>query len=172
MHVGCFQSEHQLSIRIVVMLCNNCTVKNVIWNLTDYTQSSKTMYTHSKVGRHTLTCNRHKIKVFWTEVPFSVERIKEICNPNPVQNFHCVIQSDPNPLLLPKYLIQSGFIKKALIKHLTDSDQCSLDICISSGSVFFKIQFDPVVNCRIRLDRDSETGSCSTLVPFCLFGIQ
>jgi len=31
---------------------------------------------------------------------------------------------------------------------------------------FFKIQSnpDPVLNCRIRLDRDPETGSCSTLL--------
>jgi len=32
--------------------------------------------------------------------------------------------------------------------------------------IFFEIQSepDPVLNCRIRLDRDPETGSCSTLV--------
>jgi len=31
---------------------------------------------------------------------------------------------------------------------------------------FFKIQsnLDPVLKCRIRLDRDPETGSCSTLL--------
>jgi len=30
--------------------------------------------------------------------------------------------------------------------------------------IFFKIQSNPVLNCRIRLDRDPQTGSCSTLV--------
>jgi len=32
---------------------------------------------------------------------------------------------------------------------------------------FFEIQSDPgaVLNCRIRLERDPETGSCSTLMP-------
>jgi len=50
----------------------------------------------------------------------SVERIGYFCNPNPVQYFNCVKQSDPNPEVLPKYLIQSGFhSKKTLIKYLT-----------------------------------------------------
>jgi len=38
----------------------------------------------------------------------SVEQIGDFCNPNPVQNFHCAIRSDPNPVELPKYLIQIG----------------------------------------------------------------
>jgi len=36
------------------------------------------------------------------------------CNPNPVQNFHWVIRSEPNPVDLSKYLIQSGLYKKKL----------------------------------------------------------
>jgi len=42
----------------------------------------------------------------------SVEQIEDFCNPNPVQNFHCVIRSDPNPVDLFKYLIQSGLYPK------------------------------------------------------------
>jgi len=38
----------------------------------------------------------------------SVEQIGDFCNPNPVQNFRLEIRSDPNPLDLSKYLIQSG----------------------------------------------------------------
>ena len=37
----------------------------------------------------------------------SVERIEDYCGPNPVQYFHCVIQSDPNPVELSKHLTQS-----------------------------------------------------------------
>jgi len=45
------------------------------------------------------------------------------------------------------------------------SDQCSLDIHIWSGWVFFEISSypGPVLNCRIRFDCDPETGSCSIL---------
>jgi len=42
----------------------------------------------------------------------SVEQIEYSCNPNPVQNFHSVIRSDPNPVDLSKYLIPSGLHKK------------------------------------------------------------
>jgi len=42
----------------------------------------------------------------------SVERIGGFCNPHPVQYFHCVIQFDPNPVDLSKYLIQSGLYPK------------------------------------------------------------
>ena len=50
----------------------------------------------------------------------SVERIGEFCNPNSVQYFHCVIQSDLNPVMLSKYLIQSGLYQKNhLIQHFT-----------------------------------------------------
>jgi len=41
-------------------------------------------------------------------VCISVERIEDFCDPNPVQYFQCVIQSDPNPVALSNYLIQSG----------------------------------------------------------------
>jgi len=50
----------------------------------------------------------------------SVDRIGNFCNPNPAQDFHCVIQSIPNSAVLSKYLIPSGiYPKNALIKHLT-----------------------------------------------------
>ena len=52
-------------------------------------------------------------------VDTSVERIGDFYNPNPVQYFHCVIQSDPNPMVLSKYLIRPVHIWKKLIKHLT-----------------------------------------------------
>jgi len=43
-----------------------------------------------------------------------------LCNPNPVQNFYWEIRSDPNPVDLSKYFIQSGiYPKKTLIKHFT-----------------------------------------------------
>jgi len=45
-------------------------------------------------------------------VSSSVEQIGEFCNPNPVQNFHRVIQSDPNLVDLSRYLIQSGLYPK------------------------------------------------------------
>jgi len=38
----------------------------------------------------------------------SVEWIGDFCDPNLVQYFHCVIQSDSNPVVISKYLIQSG----------------------------------------------------------------
>jgi len=44
----------------------------------------------------------------------SVERIGDFCDPNPAQYFQCVIQSDPNPVALSKYLIQSGLYPKKL----------------------------------------------------------
>ena len=38
----------------------------------------------------------------------------------PIQYFNCVIQSDPNPVVLYKYLIQSSWYpKEPVIKHLT-----------------------------------------------------
>ena len=50
----------------------------------------------------------------------SVEQIGDFFNPNPVQNFLSVIPSDPNPVDLLKYLIQSGlYPKKTLIKYFT-----------------------------------------------------
>jgi len=44
----------------------------------------------------------------------SVEQIGDFWNPNPVQNFFSVIRSDPNPVDLSKYLIQSGLYLKKL----------------------------------------------------------
>jgi len=56
------------------------------------------------------------------------------------------------------------YIRKTLIKHFTaviNAVWMSYLIRLS----FFEIQSDPVLNCRIRLDRrDPETGSCSTLL--------
>ena len=49
-----------------------------------------------------------------------VEQTGDFRNPNPVQNFHWVIRSDPDPLDLSKYLMQSGlYPKKTLIKPFT-----------------------------------------------------
>ena len=95
----------------------------------------------------------------------SVEQIGDFCNPNPVQNFHWVFWSDPNPVDLSKYFIQSGLNPKKPLAFYC-SDQCSLDIHIWSGWVFFEIQSnpDPVLNCRNRLDGDPQTKSCSTLL--------
>jgi len=42
-------------------------------------------------------------------IGINVERIGDFCNPNPVQYFHCEMQSEPNPVVLSKYLILSGF---------------------------------------------------------------
>jgi len=42
----------------------------------------------------------------------SVERIEDFCDPNPVQYFQCVIQSDPNPVTLSRYLMQSSLYPK------------------------------------------------------------
>ena len=51
----------------------------------------------------------------------SVEQIGDFWNPNLAQNFLSVIRSDPNPVDLSKYLIQSGlYPKKTLIKHTTE----------------------------------------------------
>ena len=52
-------------------------------------------------------------------VSFIVERIEDFCYPKPFQNFHCVTQSNPYPVVLSKYMIQSGLYSvKTLIKHL------------------------------------------------------
>jgi len=42
----------------------------------------------------------------------NAEQIGDFCNPNRVQNFHWEILSDPNPVDLFKYLIQSGLCPK------------------------------------------------------------
>ena len=53
-------------------------------------------------------------------MPSCVERIEDFCDPNPVQYFQCVIQSNPNPVALSNCLIQSGlYPKNPLIKHST-----------------------------------------------------
>jgi len=41
-------------------------------------------------------------KTVKTPLCSSIERIGDFFNPNPVQYFHCVIQSDPNPFVLSK----------------------------------------------------------------------
>ena len=60
--------------------------------------------------------------VFSLQLPsISVDQIGDFCNPNPIQNFYWVIRSDPNPVYLSKYLIQSGlYPKNPLIKHYTE----------------------------------------------------
>jgi len=61
-------------------------------------------------------------------------------------------------------LIQPGLYQKnTLIKHFTAVIN-AVWISIIDPVEFFKIQSDPVPNCRIRLDRDPETRSCSTVV--------
>jgi len=44
----------------------------------------------------------------------SVERIGDFCKSNPVQYIHCVLQSELNPVVLSKHLIQSGLYPKKL----------------------------------------------------------
>ena len=69
----------------------------------------------------------------------SVEHIRDFCNPNPVQNFHWVIRSDPNPVDVSKYLIQSGLYRKnPLVKHYTAVINTGLDIHVWSGWFFSK----------------------------------
>jgi len=53
-----------------------------------------------------------KIRVRTPLLHTSVEQIEDFCDPNPVQYFQCRIQSDPNPVALSKYLIQSGLYPK------------------------------------------------------------
>ena len=72
-----------------------------------------------------------------------VQRIGYFCDRNPVQYFHCVVQPD----------------------HTLTAVINAVWISIPDPVEFFsKFNPDPVLNCRIRLDRDPETGSCSTLV--------
>jgi len=77
----------------------------------------------------------------------SVERMEDFCDPNPVQYFQCVIQSNPNPVALSKYFIQTGlYPKNPLIKHLTAvinavSISISDPVEISSKSNPKRIQF-------------------------------
>jgi len=51
--------------------------------------------------------SRHSVKNV-TRVHLTLEPIEDFCDPNPVQYFQCVIQSDPNPAAPSKHLIQSG----------------------------------------------------------------
>jgi len=48
--------------------------------------------------------NHHLSKCDSSRVHVSVEQIGDVCNPNPVQYFHCIIQSNLNPVVLSKYL--------------------------------------------------------------------
>jgi len=43
-----------------------------------------------------------------THIYRSVEPIEDFCDPNPVQYFQCVIQSNTSPVTLSKYFIQTG----------------------------------------------------------------
>jgi len=97
----------------------------------------------------------------------SVEQIGDFGNPNPVQKFNWIIRSVPNPLDLSKYLIQSGIYPKK-ISDLSVLLQSPMQLGYPNliRLSFLEIQSDPdpVLNCRIRLDRDPATGSCSILV--------
>jgi len=100
------------------------------------------------------------------EPSHSVERMEAFCDTNPVQYLHCVIQSDPNSVVLLKCLIQSGLNPKIpLIEHLTGVINTVWISVSDPVELFFEMQSAavPVLNCRIQLDRDPETGSCSTL---------
>jgi len=57
---------------------------------------------------------QRQVKSRHLSVPTSTGWIGNFCNPNPVQYFHCEIQSDPNPIVLSKNLIQFGFYPKKL----------------------------------------------------------
>jgi len=70
-----------------------------------------------------------------------------------------VIKSDPNPVILSKYLIRSSsYPKITLIKDLN-----AVINLVWSGRVFFKTQSNLVLNCRTQFVRHPETGSCSKL---------
>jgi len=100
-----------------------------------------------------------------TSQSISVEQTGDFWNPNPVQNFPWVIRSNPNPVNLSKYLIQSGlYPKKTLIEHFTAVIN-AVWISISDPVEFFQNPANPdlVLKCRIRLDHDPETRSSSTL---------
>jgi len=60
-----------------------------------------------------------KMKIRTPLVSISVEQIGDFCNPNPVQYFNCVIQSDPNPVGV-----------KSSDQTFDWSDQSCLDILI------------------------------------------
>ena len=63
--------------------------------------------------------------------PHSVDRIGDFCNPFPVQYFHCVIQSDPIPVVPSNILSDSGlYPKKTLIEHL---NAVINEVCISTS---------------------------------------
>jgi len=95
----------------------------------------------------------------------SVEHIGDFCNPNPVQNIHGVIRSDPNPVDVSKDSIQSGLYPKKLWLSILLQWSMQFGYPYLIRLSFFEIQSepDPVLNRRIWLDRDPETGSCSTL---------
>ena len=66
----------------------------------------------------------------WTNRRFS--------NPNPVHTFYWVIRTDPNPVVLSKYMIQSSLCPKKKLLLSNYCSECSLDIHIWSGRVFSK----------------------------------
>ena len=92
----------------------------------------------------------------------SVEQIGDFCNP--VQNFYWVIQSYPNSVDLSKYLIQDVLSPKKTLWLSILQWWMQFGYPYLIRLTFFEIHSDPdpVLNCRIRLDRDPETGSCST----------
>ena len=81
----------------------------------------------------------------------SVEQIGDFCNPNPVQNFHWVIRSNPNPVDLSNYLIQSGLYLKNLWLSIMLQWSTQFGYPYLLRLSFFEIQSNPVLNCNIRL---------------------
>jgi len=77
--------------------------------------------------------------------PASVEQIGDFWNLNPVQNFLSVIRSDPNPVDLSKYLIQSGFyLKKKLWLSILLQWSMQFGYPYLIRLSFLKIQSNPV----------------------------
>ena len=93
------------------------------------------------------------------EVYSSVEQIGYFRNPNPVQNFLWVIRSDPNPVDLSKYLIQSGlYPKNPLIKHIT-AVISAVWISISDPVEFVKNPVQPASSSGVQNPVGSRSGS-------------
>jgi len=100
-------------------------------------------------------------------IPSCVEQIGDVCNPNPVQTFLSVIRSDPIPVDLSKYLIQSGLYLKKTSDLAFTAVIHAVWISTSDPIEFFQNPVQPGSGSEVQnpLDCDPETGSCSTLIP-------
>jgi len=80
----------------------------------------------------------------------SVELIRDFCNPNPVQYFYFLVQSDPNSMVLSKYLIPSSLYPKKLWLNIWLEWSTQFRYPYLTGRAFFEIQSDPdsVLNCK------------------------